>query len=146
MINRLQVKWFACYTNYNLFIFPVYYLHNRKNEGESIICHNTIKIHNKKHSITGSDLLYHYKKMSYIIIVYICTLLGIINKETVIAWGVISYLECTILTFIEVKSITSLNNKIQATWPCHIVLFTPYTIHVTSEKYRSKAIFPYTTV
>ncbi len=91
MINRLQAKQFACHTGRDLIIFPAHHTDNRKNGGESIIHRDIIKIQDGEHGATGPGLLYYYKEMPYTVLADVCTPLRIVNKATIIAYGVVPH-------------------------------------------------------
>ncbi len=91
MINRLQAERFACHKARDFIIFLAHHAHNRKNGGESIIHRDIIKIQDGEHGATGPDLLYYCKKMPYIVLANIYTLLEIVNGAIAIAYGVIPH-------------------------------------------------------
>ncbi len=91
MINKLQAEQFAYHTGCDLIIFPAHHAHNRKNGRESIIYRDIIKIQDGEHDATGPGLLYYCKEMPYIVLTNVCIPLGIVNKATAIAYGVVPH-------------------------------------------------------
>lgn len=91
IINRLQAERFACQTGRDPIIFLAQHSHSRKNGGNPIIYRNDVKIQDGKHGATGPGLLYYYKRMPVIVLANVCTLLGIVNGATTIAYRIISH-------------------------------------------------------
>lgn len=91
IINQLQVKWFARYTDQDFIIFPTQYSHSRKNSGKSIIYCNIIELQDGDKGATGLGLLYSCKEIPFIILANIYTLLQIINGVATIIYSIIPH-------------------------------------------------------
>lgn len=111
MINRLQAEQFARGTGRDFIIFLAQHSHNRKNPGDPIIYHDVVKIQDREHGTIDLGLLYYCKAMPVIILINVCTPLGIMNGATAIAYGIISHPN-VMLTHIKIQLITNLSSQI----------------------------------